>query len=200
MKLMLIRHALPHHISTPGKLADPNLTPEGQRQAENLADYLKTSPYGTVTSLVSSTMTRAIETARPLESALSLPLSTDSRLVEVDSTWTSYGVGLKDYPSRRAAWDDMNRGRLGDNVFDPKVFSQTVVDGIEDRISAEKDDDGITAIVCHGGVISAYLAHMVGSTRMFFVDCAYTSITMINAERDGYREILSVNESQHLLP
>lgn len=200
MQLMLIRHARPHHVTDPTRVADPDLTPEGERQAQGLADFLTTAPYGVVTSLSASTMQRAIQTATPLEKALGLPFDTDPRIVEVDSGWTSYGVGLDTYPSRRAAWDDMNRGRLGDNVFDPNEFSARVVAGLEDIVARESGNDSIAAVVCHGGVISAYLAHILTVPRMFFVDTTYTSITRINADADGYREVVSVNEATHVRP
>lgn len=197
---MLIRHARPHHVADATEIADPALTSEGDSQAQNLADFLSGNPYGPVTSLFSSTMKRAIQTAAPIEKALGLPFETDPRIVEVDSTWTSYGVGLDEYPSRRAAWDDMNQGRLGENVFDTNAFSARVVDGVEDIIARDCGSESTVAIVCHGGVISAYLAHLLKIPRMFFLDAAYTSITRVHADPDGYREVISMNEALHTRP
>jgi broad specificity phosphatase PhoE len=57
---------------------------------------------------------------------------------------------------------------------------------------------GLVAIVAHGGVINAYLAHILGlGTRMFF-EPAYTSVSRVVASRSGARQLVSVNETGHL--
>ncbi|MFF0279354.1 histidine phosphatase family protein [Rhodococcus aetherivorans] len=195
VQLLLIRHAQPYTVDHDPAGADPGLAPVGKSQADMLAGYLAESPFGEITHLVSSTMRRAIETAQPLAKALGLPLTREPRLVEVDSGWKNYGTGLGHYPNRRAGWDDLNRGRLGDNEFDLDEFRSRVVAGM-DEIATQQQEDSVVGVVCHGGVISAYLAHILGTPRLFFVDTAYTSITRVQAE-GSYREVLSVNETDH---
>ena len=57
------------------------------------------------------------------------------------------------------------------------------------------------AIVCHGGVINAYLATLLslrsGFERGFFYP-NYTSIHRVAAASTGQREIVTVNETSHL--
>jgi len=63
------------------------------------------------------------------------------------------------------------------------------------------DHSGQTiAIVCHGGVINAYLVHVLGLTvnvQGFFYP-NYTSIHRVAAARSGERSIVTINETSHL--
>lgn len=194
VQLLLIRHAQPHFVEHAPAGADPGLAPDGVLQANKVADYLTESPFGEVTHLVSSTMRRAIETAEPIAERLGLSICTEPRLVEVDSGWTNYGTGIEHYPSRRAGWDDLNRGRFGGNEFDLDAFRARVVEGMNGVADAHRDS--VVGVVCHGGVISAYLAYILSVPRTFFIDPIYTSITRILIDGE-YREVLSVNESEH---
>ncbi|HEY5852625.1 MAG TPA: histidine phosphatase family protein [Aldersonia sp.] len=196
VQLLLIRHAQPHVVTHDPSGADPGLAPAGTTQANRLADYLSTMPFGEITYLVSSTMRRAVETVKPLEQALGLDAVFDGRLVEVDSGWKNYGTGIGHYPDRKAGWDDLNQGRFGGNTFDLNDFRARIVAGVND-IVVHARPHSVVGVVCHGGVISAYLSHVLETARTFFVDTAYTSITRVHAD-GNYRELLSVNETDHL--
>ena len=56
------------------------------------------------------------------------------------------------------------------------------------------------AIVCHGGVINAYLTHTLGLTNFIqgFFYPNYTSIHRVAAARSGERSIVTINETSHL--
>lgn len=197
VELIVIRHAQPHKVAHDPDGADPGLTDEGAGQARLLAGYLAQSPYGEITRIVSSSMRRAIETAEPIGEALGLDVEVDRRIVEVDSGWKNYGTAIGSYPSRRAGWEDLNSGSFGGNEFDLPAFRARVITGFDDIISSSHPDSRV-AVVCHGGVISTYLSYMLGTTRTFFVDVAYTSVTRIAVETDDYRELVSVNETNHI--
>ncbi|MFZ2239373.1 MAG: histidine phosphatase family protein [Gordonia amarae] len=196
MELLLIRHARPHHIVDPSG-ADPALDPDGQEQAQLLAKALRGGRHGEIHRLVSSPMRRARQTAEFVRSTLSLPVEFDDRIAELDRGWTTYGVNLDAYPTRSLLFQDMNSGRLGENTFDPDAFRERAVAGVEDIVTAA-DDDSRVAVVCHGGVINAYLAHILGTDRLFFTFPTYTSVTRVHAHGDELRELLSVNEADHL--
>jgi probable phosphoglycerate mutase len=54
-------------------------------------------------------------------------------------------------------------------------------------------------VVCHGGVINQYLAHVLGiETHVGFFYPKYTSIHRVMAARFGQRSIVSINEASHL--
>ncbi|MYR07725.1 histidine phosphatase family protein [Gordonia sp. SID5947] len=194
MELLLIRHAQPFRLSDPNG-ADPDLTPDGEEQAKRLAVALADGRYGQVDRLVSSPMRRAAQTAGFARDSLSLDVATDERLVELDHGWTTYGA-VHNYTDRRLLLQDMNGGRLGENSFDPELFRDRVVAGVE-QVAASADD-GVVAIFCHGGVINAYLSHVIGTATMFFVEPYYTSVTRVLALDGGHRQVLSVNEIDHL--
>lgn len=72
--LLLVRHA-----SATGQAPNALLTPEGQRQADALADALAGEG---VQRIVSSPWTRAMQSAQPLAERLGLSVETDARLTE----------------------------------------------------------------------------------------------------------------------
>lgn len=195
MELLLIRHARPFHITDLAG-ADPDLTPEGEGQAALLAEALASGRYGRVTRLISSPMRRAAQTAGFAADALSLDVMVDDRLAELDRGWTSYGVDFDDYVDRRALWADMNAGRVGANSFDIGLFRARVLDGIAGAI--ERALGEVTAVVCHGGVINVCVADTIGASQTFFTEPFYTSVTRLHVDARGYREVLSLNEIDHL--
>lgn len=196
VELILVRHALPHSVAK-GGVVDPDLTEEGHRQSRLAAELLAGGAYGAVTAVVSSTMRRAVQTAEPLAGALGMTIECDARLVEFDRDFTSYGMGLDAYESRAAGWAAMNEGRWGDNRFDPAEFRDRVDAAMESII--ERSAGGVVAVVCHAGVISAYLAGVLGTSRLLFFAPGYTSITRVLAGPGGHRELLSAGEAPHLL-
>lgn len=195
MELLLVRHARPEVVFAGGTIADPPLTEEGRAQAQLLAKALAGGLYGPVTAVVTSTMQRAIQTAEPSTEALGVVAETDERIVELDQGWTTYGTGLDAYPTREDAWRSMNSGTWGSNTFDPIAFRARVRAGIDDI--AGRHADGSVAVVCHGGVISAYLAEVLGVARSVFFSPDYCSVSRVLAE-PGYRELLSANETLHM--
>jgi len=178
-----------------GAPADPPLTEEGHAQAKLLAAAIADGAYGRVTAVVTSTMRRAIETGEPLAEALGVTAATEESIVELDDGWTSYGVGVEDYPSREAAWAAMDAGWWGANSFDPVAFRRRVRDGM-DAVAAGHPG-GAVAVVCHGGVISAYLAEVLGTERTVFFSPDYCSVSRVLVE-PGYRELISANETLHM--
>lgn len=196
MELLLIRHARPFHLVDESG-ADPDLTDEGWVQAKRLAQSVGGGRYGPVHTIVSSPMRRARQTAEPLREVLGHGVVIDDRLAELDRGWKEYGITLDAYPRRRDLVLDLNAGRMGANTFDPEEFRARVVGGIEGVIAGPAAQSRV-AVVCHGGVINAYLSHVLGLARLVFVQPHYTSVTRVLAEPDGYREILSVNEFDHL--
>jgi 2,3-bisphosphoglycerate-dependent phosphoglycerate mutase len=53
-------------------------------------------------------------------------------------------------------------------------------------------------VVCHGGVINFYMAHVIRVDRRVFFEPAYTSINRVLAARSGERSVQSLNEVAHL--
>lgn len=94
-------------------------------------------------------------------------------------------------------WQEIvDGGYFGDGDLTPEQFQSTVVEAIEDVIA--RHAGAAAAIVCHGGVINAYVAHVLGIDDLLFFEPGYTSITRIRASRRGHRMVVSLNETAHL--
>jgi probable phosphoglycerate mutase len=79
---------------------------------------------------------------------------------------------------------------------DVAEFRRSVVTSIEGII--EENQGGHVVIVCHGGVINAWSAHVLGLEEVFHFDPDYTSVSRFLAARSGERSLSSLNETAHL--
>jgi len=196
VEIALIRHAQPERWEGEGP-ADPQLTMQGISQAQNLVDHLTGPNAPTFTSLYSSTMARAVETASPLARTLGLPLHTDADLVEYDHGLPFY-IPTEDIQEEfEAYWANLQQGLYAGHHIDLEAFQHRVVSAVDRVIDAHGEGDRV-AIVCHGGVISAYLASVLGNSQPLFFEPEYTAISRVHVYPGGRRHVLSANETPHL--
>jgi probable phosphoglycerate mutase len=193
MQLILIRHALPMRVETlDGSPADPPLSASGSLQAARLADWLARRP---LDRLYSSPLRRARETAAPIASRLGLALEIEPRVSEFDREADLY-VPLEELKrSDYEAWLAFVRGGYG-NDLDVEGFRSGVVAGLEEIIAANPGRS--VGVVCHGGVINAWAAHVLGMSFRLFFGPDYTSLSRFMAARSGERSVESLNETPHL--
>ncbi|MEY2478394.1 MAG: 2,3-bisphosphoglycerate-dependent phosphoglycerate mutase [Actinomycetota bacterium] len=193
MDLLLIRHAEPVRIVDADGPADPPLRERGLHQAELLGQWLATEP---LDGIWASPLRRARETAAAVAAHHGLEVVIDDELAEFDKEATSYIP----YEELKATKDErflaMAEGRLEDYDVDPKVFQAGVVAAIDRVIVA--NPGRTVGVVCHGGVINAYLAHVLSIDRLLFFEPGYTSISRVAAARSGARSVVSLNELAHL--
>lgn len=193
MELLLIRHAEPIRVVDAAGPADPHLHERGIVQAARLATWLEAEELHAVWS---SPMHRARETAEAVAAAQGLPVLVDEELAEFDREATSY-IPLEEL---KAARDErylaMLDGKLEDYDTDSATFQAGVVAAIE-RVVARHARQRV-AVVAHGGVINAYLAHVLGIERMLFFEPRYTSVSRVLAASSGERSVLTLNETGHL--
>ena len=193
MELILVRHAEPVRIVQAEGPADPPLAERGAKQAAALAAYLGDEPIGAVWS---SPMVRARETAAPLAAALGVDVVVDAELAEYDREATSY-IPLEELKaSGDGRWAAMVEGSFEESGVDPAAFRAGVVTAIEHIITG--NPGGSVAVVCHGGVINAYLAHVLGIDRALWFEPKYTSVHRVLASRRGDRSLETLNEVAHL--
>jgi probable phosphoglycerate mutase len=195
MELLLIRHALPVRIEgEEGTAADPGLDDVGHEQAKALAEYLSGER---VDALYVSPMRRAVETATPVAARLGIEPIYDDELAEFDRQSHFY-IPIEELKEEKdERWDDLVQGRWGaDGEVDPATFKAVVVEAIERVIEANRGKT--VAVVCHGGVINAYFAHMLGLDFPMFFEPAYTSISRVLASSAGHRQVKSINEHAHV--
>ena len=196
MELLLIRHALPTTVDNrdTGREADPDLSNLGRRQAAALADWLCTSPTAEpVDAVYASPKARAVQTVAPLAERLGLEVAIEPLVNEYDAGEPEY-VPME----RLRALGDPRWGAImaGEDLDDPEAFRDQVVIGMERIIGA--NPGRTVAVGCHGGVVSAYLSHVLGTDRVMFFEARYTAISRVAASSSGHRSLRSVNELGHL--
>ncbi|WP_051165817.1 histidine phosphatase family protein [Amycolatopsis orientalis] len=196
MQLLLIRHAQPVPASSDTGGVDPGLTPGGLQQAERLAEFLTRPQAREIQAVYSSPMARARETAAPLAKRLGLAVEERSGVAEFDYGAPVY-VPSEDYTGdRRQQWEDLLRGKWHGYEFDMDAFRRRAVEALEGIVGAHSN--GTVAVVCHGGVINVYLAHILGTALPMFFQPDYTSVSRVVAASDGYRTLRTANDRAHL--
>lgn len=194
MELLIIRHGLPVRRELDTGAADPELSEAGHRQAEHLAAYLSSERLDAV---YASPLRRAYQTAEPVAAAQGKEIVVVDDVAEWDRHSNEY-VPIEELKAANdPRWQAMLRGEWTVHEETPEEFHARVVPAVE-RLIAQHPGDRI-AIVCHGGVINAYLAHVIGieAPHSFFYP-NYTSIHRIAAARSGERSVVTINETSHL--
>ncbi len=193
MELLIVRHALPLKVIVEEGAANPRLDELGHRQADALAEYLAAEG---IDAVWSSPMARARETAQPLLDRTGLDVSVDNDLAEWDRDSNSYIPVEELKASNHPMWQAMMAGEwVGSS--DPVTFQKNVVAAMNRIIDAHPGER--VAVVCHGGVIGAYLAHVLELPRPGgFFHPEYTSIHRVMASSRGHRTLRSMNELTHL--
>lgn len=195
MELLLIRHAQPVRIQDAEGPADPELSDTGQEQARMLAAYLVDE---TIDAIVASPLRRALQTAQPLASQKSIDVVVHDGIAEYDRESGEYIPIEVLRAEGLPGWEDVLTGNAQRAAgVDPFEFRAGVVTAIEDIIA--KNAGQTVAAVCHGGVINAYVSHILNiedPSGFFYPN--YTSIHRVAAARGGERTVLSLNETAHL--
>jgi broad specificity phosphatase PhoE len=194
VEIVLVRHGLPLRVELETGIADPELAAEGHEQAEKMAAYLGVED---IEAIYVSPLRRAIETARPLCKLLGLEAVVSEGVAEFDRNSREYVPVEELRATNDPRWEKLLRGEWDGVDEDPSLFKSRVVETVDDMIA--KHPGGRVVVVCHGGVINQYLAHVLGiETHIGFFYPKYTSIHRVMAARSGQRSIVSINEASHL--
>ncbi len=209
-ELYLIRHADaipgPDEIIPSGVYDDLPLSREGRGQAEKLAARLRATSFA---AAYSSPLRRCLETSAPLLSALQLTptvvddlkeihtgdpvtipeLRAGDNLEELTRALQARQMELVRIAGSTGSWDGVSTQETS------KDFRRRVVRAI-DAIAGQHIGERVL-IFCHGGVINAYAAEVLGIEKEFFFPCANTSINVVrvNTER---RVLYVLNDIGHL--
>jgi 2,3-bisphosphoglycerate-dependent phosphoglycerate mutase len=209
-ELFLIRHGDaipgPEEIIPSGLYDDLPLSKTGREQAQLLAERLKRLHFD---AAYSSPLRRCQETAAPLTEHLGLtPILVEGikeihlgQIIELPSPEEGEDLETltKALRTRQAEivrlagatghWDSIA------NSEPSKAFRQRVVRAI-DEIARNHIGQRVL-IFCHGGVINAYAAEVLGLDKEFFFPCANTSITFVRAS-NAHRVLYTLNDISHL--
>jgi len=193
MELLLIRHGLPERVvNDDGRPADPVLSAVGRTQAERVAAWLERTR---IDRIYASPLRRARETAAPLAARLALDVRISHGVREFDADSDLYipmeELKAQDYERWKAL---ANGGYAAASDF--QSFHAEVVKSVEEIIA--ENAGRRVAVFCHGGVINAWAAHVIGLAPGIFVDVTYTSVSRFFAASTGERSLASLNETAHL--
>lgn len=192
VELLMVRHGLPERVLGADGPADPRLTPEGRSQAELLAAHLRAER---IDAIYSSPLRRALETADFVASALELFVQVIDDLAEVDRYSSSY-VPMEELRRDPSLWAALAASSSRDAGETREGFRKRVVMAVERII--EENPGARVVVVSHGGVMNAYLGHVLGIDRQLWFEPRYASISRVLASRAGHRNVESLNEIQHL--
>lgn len=195
MELLLIRHALPLRVEGFEGPADPELSEAGHHQARYLAEYLAEER---IHAVLASPLRRAVQTAEPVAQQQGVELRVVDGIAEYDRDASEY-IPIEQLKAEgHPGWQDVLSGAVHRaQGVDPYEFRTNAVAALEEIIAANSGHK--VAAVCHGGVINAYMSHVLhieDPSGFFYPN--YTSIHRVAAARSGERSLLSLNETAHL--
>ena len=194
MELLIIRHARPvAEIRSEGEgSADPPLSPIGIKQAAATAEFLESQG---IQQVVSSTMTRAIQTAEPFSILSGLKTETIDDLKEADFDRNSYT------PVEEM---DSDHPFIKEYLENPESIFGGDLEGFRKRTTnafnylIEEYKSSIVAVFCHGMVMGVYLQSLLGHDNPVALQPDYCGITRVTASSSGLRSIRSINETSHV--
>lgn len=202
MTISFVRHGkqqVPEGAFTPTDWADPPLSELGRRQAAAVGASFASQP---IDAVLCSHLQRAAETAREVAGPHGLEPIVYPELREVE-TYRDVpdGVRLEDIMSP-VMWHGVHERFVRERRWDVSPFSESsaefrhrVVTVVEGILAMHKGSH--LAIVCHGGVINAYIGHLLGLHEDMFFRPAHASVSRVLAG-DGRRVIHTLNELHHL--
>lgn len=188
--LLLVRHGeqiWPQPDSPLIDWVDPDLSPLGQKQATAVGDYLASS---TIDAVFSSSLIRAKDTAAaiaqhhqttPTAIADLDEIRMFSELPQDVSAVTTLGIAtfaaMHQTFGQTQKWDAYEHGERS------AEFRQRVSTAIANILT---DYSGQTiAVVCHGGVINAYLSELLGLEADMFMRPKHCSVSRLRFDDEG---------------
>jgi len=187
MELILIRHGLPVRSA---ETADPDLSDVGHDQARRVGRRLGAEA---IDEVWASTMRRAIQTAEPFAAGAGLAINTHDDIAEFDRGTGAYTPMEELKRDDYAAWLAFAQGQ---HEVDIVGFQAAVVKALEAIVDANPGRR--VAVFCHGGVINVWTAHVLGMAPRLFFEPVYTSIHRYMCARSGQKNLVSLNDANHL--
>ncbi len=200
-ELWLVRHGQQEYdVNGPvSELIDPPLSALGRTQAQLVGEALSTEK---IDAVYASPLQRARDTGAQIARHHRLDPVVVEDLQEVavfrdiprDRTPLDYiGVqvlrGVRERMVVEKSWDVYP---YSEGSFE---FRKRVINAIEGIMLSHRGERVVVA--CHGGVINAYVGHVIGSKYDMFFRPSHTSINIV-AGADGRRALFRLNDVHHL--
>lgn len=202
-EIILVRHGeqfVPDWRGGPvGDIVDPPLSERGVAQARLVGERFSTEKVDVV---YASPLRRAFDTGLQIarHHRLEPVVMPDLREVEVfrdippEKTAVEFIgrdllLGIRERMLREKKWDVYP---YSESSFE---FRRRTVNALEGIIATNEGKRVIVA--CHGGVINAFVGHIIGSPYDMFFRPAHTSVSVV-AAGEGIRALHSLNDTHHL--
>lgn len=200
-ELLLVRHGQQDFdpAGPVAQLLDPPLSTLGEQQARLVGEHLSTQR---IDAVYASPLKRARETGIQIarHHRLEPTILDDIREVgifeQIPHDRTPLEVvgrqvlaGLRQRMVDEKSWDVYPYSESSHD------FRKRVINAIEGIVATHPNQR--IAIACHGGVINAYVGHVIGSKYDMFFRPAHTSINTVGAG-GGIRALFRLNEASHL--
>ena len=192
--LLFIRHGQTNwnveHL-LPGQLPGIPLNEAGREQAARLAEALKVLP---ITSVISSPLERARDTAAYLARARDLSVLVEDDLMDTDvGPWA--GKNYNELSKSDPLWKEFVRNptRAPDGVESFTQLQQRVVAAVERWLKREETGD-YPAFVAHADVIKLLLAYYIGLdvARAGWLNIENASVCMIELEEEQRPRVMAI--------
>lgn len=201
-ELVLVRHGeqeIDHLHARAGDLVDPPLSERGQVQARLVGERFSGERVDVV---YASPLLRALHTGEQIARHHGLTPIVDAEIREVEI--------FRDVPQEQTPLEFFGRQRLlgirsrmlatqswdvypnSESSFD---FRRRVCNAIEGILAVHEGQRVVVA--CHGGVINAYLAWVLGIDKDMWFRPAHTAVNILRA-RDHVRAVETINDVHHL--
>lgn len=205
-ELILVRHGEqdfpPAGTRDFSRYVDPPLSARGRRQADAVGTALSGRP---VAAVYSSGLERARDTGAAIAAhhGVGVTVIDDLREVEIfrdvtDGKSPADVFGAEAMVAARDAFVATGRWEAYPGSETGGQLRTRVVAAVESILDAHPGD--VVVVACHGGVINAYVTHVLGieGIDMFFRPAHASTHRM--AYKDGRRVVGSLNEVHHLDP
>jgi 2,3-bisphosphoglycerate-dependent phosphoglycerate mutase len=200
--VLLIRHGqqdVDLTAATVGEWVDPPLSEQGRLQARLLGEALSLKRLDAV---FASKLRRAAETAEAVtrHHGLEVRFLDDLREVEVfrdvppeKTALEFFGKELLEAARQRMLYErNWDVYPASESSYD---FRKRAINAVEVAIATNAGER--VAVVCHGGVINAYVGHIIGSRYDMFFRPAHTSVSIV-VSAEGRRVLRLLNDTHHL--
>lgn len=165
--VLLIRHGENDWVGTDrlaGRSAGVHLNEKGRQQAQELAQLLQQQP---IAAIYSSPLDRCMQTAQPLAEVLSLPVTVEPGVLEVD--YGGWQAGHLKELAKLPEWHFVQhypstfRFPQGETLREVQSRAISAVERIRDA-----HPNQVVAIFSHGDVIRTTMAHYLGTPLDLF--------------------------------
>lgn len=199
--LILVRHGEAQHMVTDltGGWTDTDLTENGRRQAEAVAERLSIELDGQKSILYSSSLKRAVQTAEPISRKLGLSFTRHDRLRELNN---GIAAGLTQEEAKKH-YNDTPKISLDWHPYPEseswREFYQRVSSFMESTLRSFNETP---VFVSHGGTIHMITSWWLGlkpeHMNDVFFSSAPTGVTILHIDRLGNKVLERLNDTSHL--